>query len=333
MMRQLTKSKELWIFIILIVLSALISARSTVFLRPDNLIDLLKNNAVLGIMALGMTLVIITGGIDVSVGAVVAVLTVIIGKFMVNVGGNLPQVFLLAIGSGVLLGLVNGILIALANIPPIVVTLGTMSIINGLMLYYTNGSWISDLPSWFIDFGKLTLFKFTDAGGNTVGIPIQILIFLAMVLLTWALLKYTLMGRAVYAVGGNPVSARRVGINIGRTLIFVYAYMGFLAGVAAITHTSIMRQVDPNAFLGFELQVIAAVVLGGASLTGGTGSIIGTVLGVLFMAVLNNGLILTHIPTFWQKIIVGLIIILAVSFDVIQRKRTEKSLPKIDVEN
>ncbi|WP_258358785.1 ABC transporter permease [Moorella sulfitireducens] len=331
-MKQRTKSKELWIFIILVVLSVLISARSNVFLRPDNLIDLLKNNAVLGIMALGMTLVIITGGIDLSVGAAVAVLTVLIGKFMVTFGGNLLLTFLVAVAGGVIIGIINGTLIARANIPAIVVTLGSMSIINGLMLYYTNGSWINDLPAWFIDFGKITLFKFHDAGGNVVGIPIQIIIFLIMALLTWALLKYTLMGRAVYAVGGNPVSAKRVGINIERTLIFVYAYMGFLAGVAAVTHTSIMRQVDPNAFLGFELQVVAAVVVGGASLAGGNGSIIGTVLGVLFMAVLNNGLILTHIPTFWQKIIVGLIIILAVSFDVIQRKRMEKSLPRVDVE-
>ncbi|WP_406677174.1 ABC transporter permease [Moorella sp. ACPs] len=331
-MKQRTKSKELWILLMLVFLSVLISIRSNVFLRPDNLLDLLKNNAVLGILALGMTLVIITGGIDVSVGAVVAVLTVLIGKFMVTIGGNLLLTFFVAIAGGIIIGIINGTLIARANIPAIVVTLGSMSIINGLMLYYTNGTWINDIPAWFIDFGKITLFKFTDASGNMVGIPIQIIIFLIMALLTWALLKYTLIGRAVYAVGGNPVSAKRVGINIERTLIFVYAYMGFLAGVAAVVHTSIMRQVDPNAFLGFELQVIAAVVVGGANVMGGSGSVAGTILGVLFMAVLNNGLILTHIPTFWQKIIVGIIIIFAVSFDVMQRKRMEKSLPRVDVE-
>ncbi|CEP66019.1 ABC transporter, permease [Moorella glycerini] len=317
----------------LIVLSVLIGTRSNVFFRPDNLLDLLKNNAVLGIMALGMTLVIITGGIDVSVGAVVAILTVIIGKFMVTFGGNLLLTFLVAITGGIIIGILNGTLIALAHIPAIVVTLGTMSIINGLMLYYTNGTWINNIPAWFIDFGRINILKFPIASGDMVGIPIQIVIFLVMALLTWALLKYTLIGRSVYAVGGNPVSAKRVGINIERTLIFVYAYMGFLAGVAAVVHTSIMRQVDPNAFLGFELQVIAAVVVGGANIMGGSGSVLGTLLGVLFLAVLNNGLILTHIPTFWQKIIVGLIIIFAVSFDVVQRRRIEKNLPKVDVEN
>ncbi|APC09200.1 ABC transporter permease [Neomoorella thermoacetica] len=332
-MKQLTKSKEIWILLMLIVLSVLISSNSNVFLRPDNLLDLLKNNAVLGILALGMTLIIITGGIDVSVGAIVAALTVLIGKFMVTFGGNLLVIFLIAISGGIIIGIINGTLVARANIPAIVVTLGTMSIINGLMLYYTNGTWINGIPMWFIDFGKITLFKFSDASGNIVGFPIQIVILLLMVLLTWALLKYTLIGRAVYAVGGNPVSARRVGINIERTLIFVYAYMGFLAGVAAVVHTSIMRQVDPNAFLGFEMQVIAAVVVGGANIMGGSGSVLGTLLGVLFLAVLNNGLILMHIPTFWQKIIVSLIIIFAVSFDVMQKKRIEKSLPKVDIEN
>ncbi|WP_054935331.1 ABC transporter permease [Moorella stamsii] len=332
-MKRSVKSKETWILLMLIVLSVLIGTRSNVFFRPDNLLDLLKNNAVLGIMALGMTLVIITGGIDVSVGAVVAILTVIIGKFMVTFGGNLLLTFLVAITGGIIIGILNGTLIALAHIPAIVVTLGTMSIINGLMLYYTNGTWINNIPAWFIDFGRINILKFPIASGDMVGIPIQIVIFLVMALLTWALLKYTLIGRSVYAVGGNPVSAKRVGINIERTLIFVYAYMGFLAGVAAVVHTSIMRQVDPNAFLGFELQVIAAVVVGGANIMGGSGSVLGTLLGVLFLAVLNNGLILTHIPTFWQKIIVGLIIIFAVSFDVVQRRRIEKNLPKVDVEN
>lgn len=331
-MRSFARSKETWILLMLMAVSVLIASRSDAFLRPDNLLDLLKNNAVLGILALGMTLVIITGGIDVSVSAVIAALTVIIGKFMVTYGGNLFLVFLVAIGCGVIMGAINGTLVARAKIPAIVVTLGTMSIINGLMLYYTNGTWINAIPEWFIKFGQITLFQIPDGAGGTVGIPIQVIIFLAMAVLTWAILKYTLVGRSIYAFGGNPVSALRVGIKLERTLTFVYAYMGFLAGVAAVTHTSIMRQVDPNAFMGFELQVIAAVVVGGANIMGGSGSVFGTIVGVLFLAVINNGLILTHIPTFWQKIIIGAIILAAVSFDVIQRRRVEQSLPRVDVE-
>lgn len=326
-MKQFIKTKEFWILLMLIALSILISSRTDVFLRPDNIIDLVKNNVVLGILALGMTLVIITGGMDVSVGAVIAVITVIIGKFMVAFGGNLLFVFLIAITSGMLIGGTTGILIGYAKIPPIVVTLGTMSIINGLMFYYTNGTWINNLPQWFIDYGKITLFK-----TGSIGIPIQIIIFVVMAVFTWFILRYTLIGRYVYAIGSNPVSAMRVGISLERTLTFVYAYMGLMAGIAAVVHTSIMRQVDPNAFTGYELQVIAAVVIGGTSVTGGSGSVFGTILGVLFLSVLNNGLILTHISTFWQKIIISIIIVVTVSIDVIQRRRIEKNLPKVDVE-
>lgn len=331
-MKNFIRAKEIWIFSMLIALSAGVALKSEVFLRPDNLMDLFKTHAVLGIMALGMTLVIITGGIDVSVGASIAALTVIVGKFLVDYNGSLLLTFLIAIGVGIMIGVINGALIAWAKIPAIVVTLGTMSIINGIMLYYTNGAWITDIPQWFIDFGRLTVFKVSLGHYGKVGIPIQVIIFILMALLTWAILKYTLLGRSVYAIGGNPVSAARIGINLPRTLTFVYGYMGFLTGVAAVVHTSIMRQVDPNAFTGFELQVIAAVVVGGANIMGGSGSVLGTLLGVLFLAVLNNALILTHIPTFWQKIIVGMIIIMAVSFDVIQRRRMERRLPKVDVE-
>ncbi|MCR4431538.1 MAG: ABC transporter permease [Tepidanaerobacteraceae bacterium] len=331
-MKQFVKTKEFWILLMLIALSMIISSRTNVFFRPDNIIDLVKNNVVLGILALGMTLVIITGGMDVSVGAVIAVITVIIGKFMVNYGGNLFSTFFVAIASGVIIGGITGILVGYAKIPPIVVTLGTMSIINGLMFYYTNGTWINDIPQWFIDYGKITLFKIPGGDESLIGVPMQIIIFIVMAVFTWFILRYTLIGRAVYAIGSNPVSAMRVGISLERTLTFVYAYMGFMAGIAAVVHTSIMRQVDPNAFTGFELQVIAAVVIGGTSVTGGSGSVFGTILGVLFLSVLNNGLILTHIPTFWQKIIISIIIIITVSIDVIQRKRIERNLPKVDVE-
>jgi simple sugar transport system permease protein/ribose transport system permease protein len=331
-MKSFLKSKEMGIVVIIIVLSVLISFKSNVFLRPDNIIDMFKGNTVLGIMALGMLLVIITGGIDVSVGAMVAAVTVIIGKFMVAFSGNVFIVFLVGGLCGALLGAINGLIISKLEIPPIVVTLGTMSIINGAMLYSTNGTWINDIPKSFIDFGKITFFPIPDGQGGTVGIPIQILFFIGAVILTWVILKYTIVGRGIYAIGGNPVSAVRVGYNIKNIQLFLYSYMGFMVGIAAVVHTSIMRQVDPNAFAGFELQVIAAVVLGGANILGGAGTVFGTILGVLLLAVLNNGLILAHIPIFWQKIVVGIIIVLAVSFDVVQRKREERSMVKVDIE-
>ena len=331
-MKRFVKSKEMGILLIIIVISIIISIGNSTFLRPDNIIDMLKGNTVLGIMAMGMLLVIITGGIDVSVGAMVAAVTVLVGKFMVNFSGNVLLAFIVGCLCGTIMGAINGIFIAKLKIPPIVVTLGTMSIINGLMLYYTNGTWINDIPESFINFGKLTLFKIPNGQGGTIGVPIEILFLVIAALVTWVILKYTLIGRGIYAMGGNPVSAARIGYNLDKISIFLYSYMGFMTGLAAVVHTSIMRQVDPNAFTGFELQVVAAVVLGGANILGGAGTVLGTLLGVLLLAIMNNGLILMHIPVFWQKIVVGAVIIIAVSIDVIQRKHAEKNLTKVDIE-
>lgn len=322
-MRSLIKSREFTIFLSLVVLMGVIASKSDQFLTAENLLDILKGNSVLGILAFGMTLIILTGGIDVSVGSVLTGVAVVLGKFMVTWGGNLVSVFLVAIAAGISVGALHGLLVAKARIPAIVVTLGTMSIINGVTLIYTRGRWVDNLPRWFLKFGLSKVLG---------GIPVQVMILLAMAALSWFILRYTLVGRSVYAVGGNPVSAVRIGISLERTLMFVYLYMGFVTGVAGVVHASIIQQIDPNAASGLELQVIAAVVVGGANITGGTGSILGTLLGVVFLATINNGLILARIPTFWQKIAVGLIIVLAVSFDVLQKKRAERRLVRVDVE-
>ncbi|WP_164834612.1 ABC transporter permease [Geobacillus sp. JS12] len=211
------------------------------------------------------------------------------------------------------------------QIPAIVVTLGTMSMINGLVLYITNGQYLNstNFPKIFIDFANFQVF----------GVSILILIFLVVALLTWFILKYTVIGREILAVGGNKESAIRAGINFDKVQIFVFAYMGFLAGIAAIAQVAYTKAVDPNGLVGFELSVIAAVVLGGANIMGGRGTILGTFLGVLLLGIMQNGLILARIDTFWQKIVVGSIILIAVSYDHIQYKRTKDKLAKIEVES
>ena len=331
-MKRFVKSKEMVILLIIVAISAIISINNSTFLRPDNLIDMLKGNTVLAIMAMGMLLAILTGGIDVSVSAIIAAVTMVVGRFMITFTGNVVMAFVIGCLFGALLGAINGVLIAKLKIPPIVVTLGTMSIINGLLLYYTNGTLINGIPAEFVNFGKITLFNIPNGQDGTIGFPVQALFLIAAVVMTWILLKFTLIGRGIYAIGGNPTSAARIGYNLDKINIFIYTYIGFMTGLAGVVHTSIMRQVDPNAFAGFEMQVIAAVVLGGANILGGAGTVLGTLLGVVLLAIMNNGLILMHIPVFWQKIIVGLVIIIAVSIDVIQRKHAEKNLTKVDIE-
>ena len=332
-MKQFLKSKQATILGISILLMVIITIINPVFIRIDNLMDVLKSNAVLGIIACGMLLSIITGGIDLSVGAIIAACTVVVGNLLVSTTESIILVFFASLICGGLMGLINGLLVAKIKIPPIVVTLGTMSIINGIVKYTTNGKWITGIPKKFLDFGRVRLFNIPVPGTEqTTGIPIQIFFTVGIAVLTWFILKYTLFGRGIYAVGGNKTSAERIGYNIDRIQIMIYTYIGILAGLAGVVHNSIMIQVDPNVFGGFEMQVIAAVVLGGANIAGGYGNVSGTMIGVTFLAVSNNGLVLMKIPTFWQQILVGLIIIVAVTIDVLQRTRIEKMRTRVDVE-
>ncbi len=332
MKKQIVTMKELPLLIILVGLAVIIAIANPAFLTIENFLDILKSNLVLAIMAFGMLLVLLTGGIDVSVASMIAAVTVITGNVLVNFSSNIFLAILAAVISGTLMGLVNGLLIAKLKIPPIVATLGTMSVILGLTLYLTNGAWITGIPENFVSFGRIRILPFANRDGRIIGLPIQVLFLIPVIAGTWFILKKTVIGRGVYAIGGNRESAERMGFKTDSILIFVYAFEGFLVGIAAIVHTSIMRQVDPNAFLGFEMQVIAAVVLGGASVLGGYGSVLGTAIGVTLFSIINNGLILMRIPVFWQKIVVGLIIIGSISIDMLQKQREEKNQIRVDVE-
>jgi ribose/xylose/arabinose/galactoside ABC-type transport system permease subunit len=329
---RMLKIRELPILLVLAGIAVIITIANPSFATLENFLDLFKGNLTLAIMSLGMLLVILTGGIDVSVASIVTAVTVITGYFLIHVTSNIFAALVAACLTGTFMGFINGCFISRLKIPPIVTTLGTMSIILGLVLYKTNGNWITGIPTDFIDLGRATIFTITLKSGRVTGFPIQGLILIPAIVLTWFILRHTVIGRGIYAIGGNLESAERMGFKSGRILTFVYSYEGFLIGLAAVSHTSIMRQVDPNAFLGFEMQVIAAVVLGGASTLGGVGSVLGTLLGVTIFCVINNGLILMKIPTFWQKIVVGIIIIGSIAIDMVQKQRAERKQIKVDVE-
>ena len=331
-MQRVLKIRELPILLVLLVISIIITFANPSFATLENFLDLFKGNITLSIMALGMLLVILTGGIDVSVASNIAAVTVITGYSLIHVSSNLFVTLLIGCFTGAAMGFINGFFISRLKIPPIVTTLGTMSIIIGFVLYLTNGNWITGIPDDFIKLGRVTIFNATLDSGRVIGFPIQGFFLLLAAIFTWFILRHTVIGRGIYAIGGNQESAERMGFKTARILTFVYSYTGFLIGLAAVSHTSIMRQVDPNAFLGFEMQVIAAVVLGGASTLGGVGSVLGTLLGVTIFCVINNGLILMKIPTFWQKIAVGIIIIGSIAIDMTQKQRAERKQIRVDVE-
>lgn len=331
-MKNLFKAKEVSIVIMLLAVIIIAFLMNNTFLSFENQMEVLKLNAVLGIASLGMLVVILTGGIDVSIGGQLALVTVLTGQLMKDTGfDNLLLIYLLGILIGGMIGLVNGLMISRLNLPPIIATLGLNTIINGFLKYYTNGAWINQLPQKIIDFGSIKLFSTPGQVGGSVGFPIQFLLFILAMLITWFMLKWTKLGRSIMAMGGNRVSAERVGLNNKNLTTFAYVFSGMMAGFAAITYTSIMKSVDPNAFIGYEMKVIGAVVLGGALLTGGSGSVLGTFMGVMMFAYISNGLTLAKISAYWQDIIVGAIILLVVSFDMVKLRREARRMTKVDI--
>lgn len=332
-MKKLFAHKEASVLVMLLAVMLISTMFNPTFLSFENMMDVIKSNAVLGICSMGMLLIIITGGIDVSIGGQLALVTVLTGQLMKNTGlDNLLLIYIIGIAIGGVIGLMNGLMVARLSLPPIIATLGMNSVIRGFLKYYTNGTWINQLPESVGNFGMIKLFAFSNDAGAEIGLPIQFLLFALAILITWFLLKRTLLGRSVMAMGSSRVAAQRLGLNDKHLTAFAYAFSGMMAGFAAITYTSIMKSVDPNAFSGYELDVIGAVVLGGALLSGGFGTTLGTFLGVMLFAFISNGLTLAHISTYWQSIIVGAIILIAVSFDMIKLRREEQQRTKVDID-
>lgn len=319
-LRKLTDQKYTNALIVLILI-IFFSISTKAFFTFENLTDVMKAYSVLGILACGMLPIIISGGIDVSIGATISACACIMAVFMKNVSSSIVLAFIVSAACGALLGLINGMLISGLQLKPLVVTLGTCSVINGVMIYLTNGSWITGLPENLIEFGRL----------RPLGIPIQTFFLIAVALLTSFLLRRTLWGRGVYAIGGDEVSAKRIGYKPGWIRLLLYTYLGFLGGIAAVVHTSIMSQVDPNAFKGYEMTVISAVVLGGVNIAGGFGSVINVIIGVLFLGVTYNGLILLKVSSYWQNIVVGGIMLAAIATDTIRKKRKDMAKTVVDV--
>jgi simple sugar transport system permease protein/ribose transport system permease protein len=331
--KNIMKKRESLLIVMLLALVILISIVNPVFLRLDNIMDILKNASVLGILTCGMLLVVLTGGIDVSVGAITAACTCVLGMFLKNVLNSIPLVLIVCMISGALLGLINGFFVSRLRIPPIVATLGTYNVIYGFLHYAMNGTWIVGIPESFtIEFGTMTLLGFHIEGvERLIGIPVQVVFLAVAVVFTWWMLKYTRFGRSIYALGGSREAAERCGFNVKMTETMLYAYLGLLAGFAAVVHISIYRNVDPDNFIGYEITVIAATVIGGVSIKGGYGSVLGAMLGVFFMIIMQNGLTLMRISSYWQDIVTGLVIIVMVSVKMYSNYMREKNRFKVDV--
>ncbi|MCR9108989.1 ABC transporter permease [Marivita sp. XM-24bin2] len=285
--------------------------------------DLLRASIVIGILAVGAMLVLVSGGIDVSFTAIAVFAMYASTVFFLAVWPDAPWplIFVVSILIGSLLGAINGFFIAFLGLPTLIVTLGTLSIFRGFLLTFIGSQRISALPPSMRDFSRGVLARGTTEAGNFYSIPWAALALVFVIVLTWFILKKTMLGRSIYAIGGSVESARRIGINVTWTQFFVYVYVGALAGLAGIIHGSVGRMADPFSLVGLELSVIAAVVLGGARLIGGYGTLTGTLLGVALIVIVQNSLIVVGIPTTWQSVTIGILILLGTGVPAYRAKR------------
>lgn len=294
----------------LLLIVIIISIMSPSFLTMNNLFNVLRQVSINALIAFGMTFVILTGGIDLSVGSILA-LTGAVTAGMMSGGMDPILAMLLGVLLGVLLGAINGLIIAKGKVAPFIATLATMTIFRGLTLVYTEGRPISGLGD---------SFTFQMLGkGYILGIPVPVITMAISFAVLYFVLKKTTFGRRVYAVGGNEEASRLSGINVDRIKIYVYSLAGGLTAIASLILTSRLNSAQPTAGNMFELDAIAAVVLGGTSLTGGRGWIVGTLVGALIIGVLNNGLNLIGVSSFFQQVVKGAVILIAVLLD---RKKT-----------
>ncbi len=312
--------------IFLLVLMGVFAIMEPRFLSSINLFNVMRQISITGLLAIGMTFVILTAGIDLSVGSLLAFCGLVAAavakggmqdRFTVgdaSIGYGWPLAALAAIIVGVICGYLQGISITKLKVPAFVVTLGGMSVFRGAALLFAAGGPISGFQPDFAWWGQ----------GKIFSVPVPVIIFLFCAVIAHIVLRYTRYGRQVYAVGGNPEAARLAGLNVNTIITSVYVIMGFFAGLGSFVLAARLNSAEAVAGTGYELTVIASVVIGGTSLFGGAGSILGTVIGAMLIGVLLNGLVLMNVNSYIQQIIIGVIIVLAVAFDTFAKARRRK---------
>ena len=313
-LRRFFGAREAGLAVVLVLLIVFLAWRSPYFLTASNLTVVSRQIALTLLIAIGMTFVILAGQIDLSVGSVVALVSVLTGMFMVNMGLPIIVSALLAIAVGAVVGVVNGTIFANTKIPSFVVTLGMLAVARGLALGITQGSTISGLPPEFLVLGQ----------GSWFGVPIPVWIAVLIALVAHIVLTRTIFGRHVYFLGSNEDAAVLSGIRVRRLKIAIFTIASSLAAVEAVIETARLSVGQPAAGSGYELAAIGAVVIGGANLFGGEGSILGTVFGATLLALIQNGLILLGISAYWQQVFSGAIIVLAVGLNMWRREREGK---------
>ncbi|MFM8319932.1 MAG: ABC transporter permease [Chloroflexota bacterium] len=308
----LLRVRELAIVLVILVVSILLAFSSPAFLTSSNFSAVAIGLVTDGVIAIAMTMVLITGGFDLSVGSVLAFAGMIIANLLHGGVGLLPSVLITLVAAG-LVGLLNGVIITKVGVNPLITTLGMMGIASGATLVISGGYPISNFPDDFLYIGQ----------GSLLSVPVSVIVLAVLVVIGDILLRRAQWLRLIYYLGGNERAALLSGIPVDRLRILIYVFCAMMAGAAGIIATSRLGSAFPLAGKGAEMRVISACVIGGCSLKGGEGTILGAILGVLLMAIINNGLVLLNVSIYWQSIVSGVILVAAVTFDMLNQRRSQ----------
>ena len=324
---------EIWLALVILALGAALGAASPYFLTLSNLVDLVESYSVTAILAMGLFVVLVAGGIDISFAATASVAQYTTAYLAARAGFPLIACVPIGLLVGLLLGCLNAALIHYLRITSIIITIATMSVYFALLMHVTGGKSIYDLPDWWTT--RVVLFQTETAGGDLVRITLPILVMAMAVAVTWLFMNRSTAGRQLYAMGGNPEAARRVGVNIAAMHFLAYGYLGAMAGLAGLVQAHRVGESVPSAMVGGELNVLAAAVLGGASLTGGIGTVPGVLLGILLLGMLQNGLNLLGVSPYFFQIVIGAVILVSTSITVLssrparRRRRADVVAPAV----
>lgn len=317
--------------LVLLVIVVGMSLISPAFFSANTAFSILRGSTVPMIFALAVLIVIISGGIDVSFAAVAIFSAYAAVSLCLKLGFDpgVPGIFALAIGIGALLGAINGFVIARFRLPTLIVTLGTQGVFVGAMYTFIGSNYYADLPSSMAQLATVNVIDFVTDRGRAY-LHIMVLLAIVLAVAVWWMLRRTMFGRSLYAIGGDFEAARRAGFRVVPTQMALYVIVGVLAALAGVAHMIMSRSANPQDLVGDELDIIAAVVLGGASIFGGRGSVIGTVLGVLLVQVINNSLLLAGVPSAWLRAAVGALLILGVGIQAIAARRRARRVHTVD---
>ncbi len=326
-LHKMVRSNEFYLFIVILVICLFIQFRSGQFFTPNNLVDLANAMIVPGLFGIGAYMVIVSGGIDVSFPALASLAVYAVTRVLVDQDFQGPWIvpFLAVVLLGAVLGAFNGIFTSRIAIPTLIITLGTANVFSGVMQGALSSVQISQLPPSMEAFGRASLFTATNrTSGLTSALPVSFLLLIAVLVIAFLIMRYTMFGRGIFAIGGDESSAVRAGFKVRRIKFWLYVMVGVIAAIGGFVRTTSMGQMHPTNLLGSEMMVIAAVVLGGAAITGGTGSLTGVMLGTLLIVIVQNSMILIGVPTFWQRAALGFLIIVGTGISAVQLTRRRR---------